>query len=346
MQESKRKFIRNVALTGMAFPLVKSAWSNPIHEEEIIPIQSIKPVKLKRGDTVAISSPAGAVWDDELVKEFTAILEGIGFKVVYGKTLTEKEGYLAGSDELRAKELNDFFADQSVKAIFCAKGGWGCARILPLLNYDMIQKNPKVIMGFSDITSLLIGIYAKTGLVTFHGPVGNSSWGDFSMTYVKKVLMSSAPVVCEHPVSGDEKFTTITSGQTKGILIGGNLSVVTSILGSEYVPVWKNKILFLEETGEEPYRLDRMLTQLKLCGVLDSISGFIFGKCSKCEAEEPEKAFTYQQVLEQHIKPLKIPAFYNSMIGHVRDKFTLPLGIEATMDADKGMICLNESAVS
>ena len=200
-------------------------------------------------------------------------------------------------------------------------------------------------MGFSDITSLLIAINAKTGMATYHGPVGNSGWNDFTIKYVKEVLVDKKIVSYAYPEEETDKFYTINPGKTHGVLVGGNLTVLASMIGSEYLSDWKNKILFLEETGEEPYRIDRMLTQLKLAGVLKNISGFVFGKCVKCEAEEPEKAFTLQQVLEQHIKPLGVPAFYGAMIGHIVNKYTIPIGINAEIDASTGSIKLLETAV-
>lgn len=305
----------------------------------------IKPPALKAGDTVAIISPAGAIWDDKQVEIFSVILKTFGFKIVYGKTLKEKFGYFAGTDELRANELNEFFADKSIKGIFCMKGGWGCARILDKIGYNIIQKNPKVIIGFSDITALLLAITAKTGLVTFHGPVGNSGWNDFTKSVFMNVAMT--PKVCTMPVNPltEEKPFTIFKGKASGELVGGNLTVLSAMIGSNYLPDWKNKILFLEEAKEEPYSIDRMLTQLKLSGVLDSIAGFVFGKCAKCEAEEPLHAFTFHEVILQHIQPLGIPAFYGAMIGHIENKLTLPLGIKATIDADKGSIELIENAV-
>ena len=342
MTRTRRNFIKTAGAAALGIPFLSSFRLSSFDENTGIEI--IKPKGLKPGDTIAISSPAGAVWDEKSIAEFIEILEEMGFKVVKGRTLYSRHGYFAGTDEIRAKEINDFFSDPNISAIFSMKGGWGCARLFSMIDYENIRKNPKIIMGFSDITSLLIAIYAKTGLVTFHGPVGNSSWGEFSMRYVKKVLIEKEKALMMSTGKMDDKGMTLNSGKAKGVLVGGNLSVVTSIIGSNYLPDWKNKILFLEERGEEPYRVDRMLTQLKLAGVLDNISGFVFGKC-KCEAEEPEKAFTYQQVFEQHIKPLKIPAFYNSMIGHIENKFTLPIGIEAEIDADKGTIQLLDTAV-
>ena len=339
----RRKFVSLIGVSTVSIPLMSAAIE---HNNENPLLPSIKPARLKKGDTVAISSPAGAVWDENLVEEFTQILTGLGLKVVVGKTVFERYGFLAGTDDFRAKELNDFFADKSIKAIFSAKGGWGCARILDKLDYSIIQGNPKVIIGFSDITSLLNAIYAKTGLITFHGPVGNSSWGEFSMRYVKEILFDGKKSLLAGPIFNKaEHPVTIKGGKAVGGLVGGNLSVLAGMMGSNYLPDWNNKILFLEETAEEPYRLDRMMTQLKLAGVLGKIKGIVFGKCVKCDAEEPEKAFTFMEVLEQNIKPLGIPAFYGAMIGHIENKYTLPIGVQVEMDADEGTIKLLEQAV-
>jgi len=342
--KDRRQFLKTSATLLAGVPFV--AKSTLLNSCKIIPGDTIKPTALKAGDTVAITSPAGAIWDQALVDKFSGTLKSLGFKVKLGQTLKEKYGYFAGKDELRAKELNDLFGDKEVKAIFSAKGGWGCARLLDKLDYDLIGKNPKIIMGFSDITSLLVAIYSKTGLVTFHGPVGNSGWNDFSVDYIKRVLMKKECVQYAYPDIDNDKPYTLNPGKAKGILVGGNLTVLSGIIGSEYLPDWKNKILFLEEAKEEPYSIDRMLTQLQLAGVLKNISGFAFGKCAECLAEEPEKAFLLKEVLEQHIKPLKIPAFYGAMIGHIENKYTIPLGVEAEIDAANGTIKLLECAVS
>ena len=339
---SRRHFLRTSGLLAASAILLPSAVKAQNFEADL---PKVKPPALKPGDVVAITSPAGAVWDDKQVEAFGSILTGFGFKVVYGQTFKEKFGYFAGTDELRAKELNDFFADKKVKGIFCMKGGWGCARIIDKIGYNIIQKNPKVFVGFSDISALLLAITTKTGLVTFHGPVGNSGWNDFTKSVFTNVAMT--PKICTLPVipPTEEKPFTITKGKASGEMVGGNLTVLTGLIGSNFLPDWKNKILFLEEAHEEPYSIDRMFTQLKLSGVLDSIAGFVFGKCAQCEAEEPLKGFTYHEVILQHILPLNIPAFYGAMIGHIENKLTLPLGIKATIDADKGIIELTESAV-
>lgn len=340
---SRRHFIKATGLIAAASILTPS---ETFAQNSISNKPKIKPNALKAGDTVAISSPAGAVWDEVQIETFTTILKGFGFNVIHGKTLKEKFGYFAGTDDLRANEINELFANKNVKGIFCMKGGWGCARLLDKIDYDLIEKNPKVLIGFSDITTLLVAITAKTGLVTFHGPVGNSGWNDFTKSIFINVVMT--PKAFEFPENPPSENTpiVINPGKASGELVGGNLTVLSALMGSSYLPDWKNKILFLEEAKEEPYSIDRMLTQLKLCGVLNSISGFIFGKCAKCLAEEPLKAFTFTEVINQHIKPLGIPAFYGAMIGHIENKLTVPLGVSATMDAEKGIISLDEHSVS
>ena len=339
---SRRHFIKStglIAATSLFHP------NEIFSQTTILEKGKIKPQALKSGDTIAITSPAGAVWDNSQVETFTAILQGFGFNVIHGKTLTEKFGYFAGTDELRANELNELFANKNVKGIFCMKGGWGCARLLDKIDYTLIEKNPKVFIGFSDITALLIAITSKTGLVTFHGPVGNSGWNDFTKSIFMNVAMTAKAFQFPENPTTENVPVIITPGKAIGELVGGNLTVITSIIGSSYLPDWKNKILFLEEVKEEPYSIDRMLTQLKLCGALNSISGFVFGKCAKCLAEEPLKSFTFHEVLLQHIQPLGIPAFYGAMIGHIENKLTLPLGVRANMDSEKGAIFLDENAV-
>lgn len=338
---SRRHFVKSTALLS-SLALLNQSFA-PLEE---LTKPKLKAKRLKAGDTIAITSPAGAVWDEAQVEKFSNILKGFGFNVVLGNTLKLKTGYFAGTDEDRAKELNDLFANKNIKGIFCMKGGWGCARILNLLDYKMIALNPKVLIGFSDITTLLNAIYTKTGLITFHGPVGNSGWNDWTSSVFKSVVMNREQTAFPTGPNVEDMTITINKGTVKGTLVGGNLTVISSLIGSGYLPDWKGKILFLEETKEEPYRIDRMLTQLKLAGVLKQLKGVAIGKFVKCEAEEPQKAFNYMQVLEQHFRLLTVPVFYGLMTGHIENKLTLPVGAEVSLDADLGTIKLNEGAVS
>ena len=225
--------------------------------------------------------------------------------------------YFAGTDEERAKELNEFFANPKVRGIFCAKGGWGSARLLDKLDFSIIKNNPKVLVGFSDITTLLNAIHAITGLITFHGPVGNSSWNAFTNEYFVSVAMHANKISFIHPENKTSDIIVFRPGVCEGELVGGNLTVLTAMLGTGYIPDFKNKILFLEEAHEEPYSIDRMLTQLKMSGVLNSVQGIVFGKCTECEAEEPQKSFTVQEVLQQHFSGLSVPVMVEIGRAHV-----------------------------
>jgi muramoyltetrapeptide carboxypeptidase len=347
MQTLRRSFLKQLGIAAVVSQFSTRTFSKPLLDSVI------KPPRLKPGDTVGLINPAGATFVSEDIKVVQESLAALGLKTKVGKHALDRYGYLGGTDEARADDVNAMFADKEVNAIITVRGGWGCNRILPLLNYDVIRKNPKIICGYSDITSLLVALYAKTGLVTFHGPVGTSTWNQFSLNYFKKILFDGETVTMENPKTiGDnlaqtkDRVETISKGKAKGKLVGGNLSVLSAMIGSEYLPNWKNHILFIEETDENIYRVDRMLTQLKLAGVLKQISGFVFGKCTKCEPGEGYGSLTLEEVLSDHIKPLGIPAWYGAMIGHIENKFTVPVGCEAEIDADAGTIRLLESAVA
>ncbi len=316
------------------------------------PGSTLKPPRLKAGDTVGLVNPAGATFHAEDVAVAAETVAALGLKMKTGEHLLDRYGYLAGSDKARAKDINDMFADRDVTAILTLRGGWGCNRILDLLDYNLISQNPKILMGYSDITSLLLALNARTGLVTFHGPVGVSTWNKYSTQFVKKLLFNAEAFSMENPreigdnlVQVKDRVLTINGGKAKGKLLGGNLSVLTAMVGSEFLPDFKDNILFLEEVGEDIYRVDRMLTQLKLAGILSRISGFVFGKCSDCGPGKGYGSLTLEEVFDDHIKPLEIPARYGSMIGHIEKKFTIPLGIDAEIDADTGRITLLEPAV-
>lgn len=283
--------------------------------------------ELKSGDTVAIVAPAGAVFDPKANEEFKLKLESIGFKVVLGKTTSLRNGYFAGEDKERAADLMNMFKDKSIRGIFCAKGGWGCARILPLLDMELIRKNPKLLIGFSDISSLLNAITDQAGLVTFHGPVGNSAWNDFSVTSFNACVLKR-----QEQLVALDNLTIWSEGKGEGPLWGGNLSVLCSLIGTPWFPDVKGGILLLEETTEEPFRIDRMLTQLQQAGLFKNINALVFGKCTKCVAEEPEKAFTVEEVFGRHFKNLPIPVVSGLPFGHTLDKLTLPLGCIASLD--------------
>lgn len=307
----------------------------------------IKPAKLQKGDTIGLISPGFILPDRLKYDKIVAQMKKLGFKVREGANARNQYGYLAGTDKERAADLNAMFADDSVDAILPFRGGWGCNRILPLIDFQLIRKNPKILVGYSDITTLLLAIYAKTGLITFHGPVGKSEWTDYTTSHFRNTLSygdSRTLDIPEKSLCEDcNKPSVITPGKAQGKLMGGNLSVLTAMMGSEYLPDWKGNILFLEDVGEDVYRIDRMITQLKLTGVLEKVSGVVFGQCTNCERSS-SYSLTLQQVFEDHIKPLGVPAFSGAMIGHIDNMLTLPVGVDAEIDAGEGAIFLRESA--
>ena len=333
----RRKFIKNTGLLTVV-------GISSINNAKATPKRSI-PTALRNGDTIALTAPAGAIFNKEHIVKIENKLAELGFKTIKGETLYQKEGYLAGTDEFRTNELLQFFKDKNVKAIIAMRGGWGCGRILGKLDYKLIKQNPKILMGYSDITSLLIAITNRTGLVTFHGPVGYSTWEEFSTGQVIKTLVKGDKFKLTNPSDNLEGLETLTGGKARGKLIGGNLTVVTSMIGTKHEPNWKNKILFLEDIGEEPYRIDRMLWQLKQAGVFNRINGLILGAFTKCQAEHPDESFSLAEILNQHFKNTTFPVYKGAAIGHITRKFTLPIGLDAEVDADAFSIDLLESAV-
>ncbi len=315
--------------------------------------QLIKPAALRPGDRVALINPAGATTHRVEIEIITESMQALGLEVKRPREPLRRYGYLAGTDEERADEFNEQFADASVRAVLAVRGGWGCARILPRIDYRLVRENPKILVGYSDVTALLLAVHARTGLVTFHGPVGLGPWNPFTVDYFRSVLMDGTAVTYTNPrrkgnhlAQVEDRVETIRSGKAAGPLLGGNLTVLAALMGSGYLPSWDGAVLFLEDINENIYRIDRALTQLRLAGVLDRIAGFVFGKCTECGPGEGYGSLTLEQVFDDHVLPLGIPAWQGAMIGHISDKFTLPEGIPAEIDADLGTIRLLEAAVS
>jgi len=313
--------------------------------QEVLFHEKIVPAALKIGDTIGVCAPAGGIKSKSEITDFEEILNNLGYKVIFSQNIEKKTGYFSGTDTERASDFMELIQNSEVKAIFFIRGGWGCARILDLLDYEIIRNNPKIIMGFSDPTALLCAITTKTGLITFHGPGGNSTWNEYSLDYINQLLVAGLPVVYQNKTE-DLPIITYSKGTVEGDLFGGNLSVLSGMIGSYYVPNWKGKILFLEDVAEEPYRIDRMLTHLKLAGVFDEISGLILGNFRKCLAEEPDLSFTLEEVFDQHFKGAKFPVYYGAQIGHTTNKFTVPIGVKIEMNADNGTFRLLNSVVS
>ena len=313
--------------------------------------KNLLPAALKKGDLVGLISPSAATAD---LMQFTfakEAMEGLGLKVIEGKHLKNRRGHLAGTDEERAADLNEMFANKAVKAIICIRGGSGAARILPLIDYKTVKNNPKPLLGYSDITALHNALFAQTGLITFHGPNGSGTWGKFNVNQFKRLFFeNNEKLVYENEVEETEdlvvkknRIRTIFSGKATGELVGGNLTVLTSLAGSPYLPSFKGKILFLEDIGEEPYRIDRMMSTLMLMGVFQEIKGFVFGQCTDCDPSGGYGNLTLDQIFDDYLLPHKIPAFRGAMIGHVPKQFLLPHGAKVILDADQGTLTTDQS---
>ncbi len=340
----KREFLKSLGLLAGVTPFMAFSSSASYPKNS-----TLLPKALQKGDTVGLISPSAATADRMQFTFAKEALEALGFQVKLGENLKNRRGHLAGTDAERAGDLNAMFADQEVKGIVCIRGGSGAARILPLIDYDMIKKNPKPLMGYSDITALHCAIYSQTGLITFHGPNGTGSWNSFNVKRFEDLYFSQELVTFENEqIQGDDlviksnRIQTLFPGKVEGKLLGGNLTVLTALSGSPYYPDFKNAILYIEDVGEDPYRIDRMMSTLKLNGTLDQLNGFVFGQCTDCEPGGGYGSLSLDQVLDDYILPLKIPAYSGAMFGHVSKQFIIPNGAKVQLDADRGSFQLLE----
>jgi muramoyltetrapeptide carboxypeptidase len=347
--ESRREFLRHAGAGALALGAARPARGAAALRAR----PPVKPRRLSAGDVVGLVAPASAVFLSEEIDVAQDLVRALGLEPRLGAHVRDRHGYLAGRDEDRAADLNGFFADPAVKGVMAIQGGWGCARILPLLDWDVLAANPKVLAGYSDITALHCGLNARTGLVTFHAPIALSQWPPFSVEHFRRVVFDGEAVEMVNPphdpektlVNQETRTRTITPGRARGRLVGGNLTIVTSLVGSSYVPSLDGAVLFLEDTNEQIYRIDRMLTQLSLAGLLGGIRGFVFGGCRECDPGEGYGSLTLEEAIGEHVRPLGVPAYQGAMIGHRPRQFTVPIGIEVEVDADAGTLRMLEPAV-
>jgi len=347
----RRAFIRNsTLLTGVAaLSGTSNIYGNP--NNKISLPTKIKPSRLRKGDTVGLITPAGYISPKQL-DEAIENIESLGFKPYFTKNIHDKYGYLAGKDDIRANDINHMFENDKVDGIFCARGGYGVARMLRQINYDAIKANPKVLVGYSDITALHYAIYSQTGLVTFHGPVATSTFNEFTVDNLVKTIMKPEEETVFTPADdsgSDYEIYTIREGKAHGELIGGNLSLAVTFLGTPYDVDYKNKILYLEEVDEKPYRVDRMLTHLYQAGKLEEIAGVALGIFRRCNARvgsaKGEQSLSLKEVLYNKLYDLGVPVIYGLSFGHVENKYTIPFGINAELDVQKQTLTLTEPAV-
>ncbi len=347
----RRKFFRTASALSASVivnPLLASD-KNSYTKMPDSPVQ--KPKRLREGDTVGLVAPAGFISENQLARSIQN-LEKLGFRVKYTDRLFARHGYFAGDDETRARDLEGMFADPVVKGIFCVRGGWGSARIIPYLDFGLIKNNPKAFLGFSDITTLSYVLFVKTGLVTFHGVNSATSFNEYTTQNFKKVVCNPSPKTVLYTADEERTETeyetrVIRSGVAAGPLVGGNLSIMVSLLGTPYDIDTEGKLIFIEEVREEPYRIDRMLTQMRIAGKFCGAAGVVMGVFRDCHPRiEDSHGFSLHEVLYDRLHDLGIPVLYGMSFGHIVNKLTFPVGIQAELNTVYKKITLLEEAVT
>jgi muramoyltetrapeptide carboxypeptidase len=309
----------------------------------------IKPPRLRKGDVIGLIAPASTPSSEEKILKGALYLEQLGYRIKCGKHIRTVYGYLAGNDDERSADFNEMVHDKNVKAVFAIRGGYGTPRLLQKIDYRALKANPKIIVGYSDITALQLAIFRKIGLVTFSGPMtGSEMWRDFD-AYTEEHfwrLLTSNKKIGTMKNPANEPLFTLRAGKAEGRLLGGNLSLLACLIGTPYQPAIEKSILVLEDVEESPYRIDRMLAQLLNAGILHKLQGLVFGKFTDCVPSNPNDPFlTIDQILEDFVSKIECPAVANFQYGHIAKKLTLPWGLKTKIDTKKNKMEIVESAV-
>lgn len=313
----------------------------------------VRPPLLGAGCRVALVAPAGPLLEHDDLQRGEELCRALGFEPQLGLNTSRRYGYLAGTDEERLSDLNAAIADPGVDAIWCLRGGYGLTRILDQVDFSPLRKRPKAIIGFSDITALLNAAQVESGLVTFHAPMARAPLTPFSRRHFERVLTRADPAgrlsrvvpTGDVLVPTEGRVVTLVPGQAVGPLVGGNLTLLQCLIGTRYFPELTGALLFLEDVGESLYAVDRMLAQLRSVGALQKVAGVIVGQFTELKRGSDDGALGFDEVLATYLVPLKIPAAYGFPIGHVDDQWTLPLGVNARLDATAGEVEILDGAV-
>jgi muramoyltetrapeptide carboxypeptidase len=300
-----------------------------------------------------VVAPASATFERIELEYAGDVLRALELEPRFGEHTARRFGYLAGEDAQRAEDFNRAFGDRSIDAVFALRGGWGSGRMLPLIDFPLIARNPKLLFGYSDITALLLAVQARCGLTGIHGPNLLSDWNPFVVDLLKRLVFDAEAVEyrafrpqTDSLASMEGRIQTLVPGVAEGRLVGGNLTVLAALVGTPYMPDLRGCLLFLEDVHEAIYRLDRAMTQLRLAGLLEQVAGIVFGGFSDIPREDGFGGFTLTEMLEQHCRAVKKPAYLGAAFGHVAHNSPIPLGVRARMDADAGVLRLLEPAVS
>jgi len=310
----------------------------------------IIPQRLRPRDVVGLVTPASPVRDASRIDAGVRYLERNGLRVKLGSHVRSVYGYLAGADQERADDLHEMFRDPEVKAVFALRGGYGATRILPLLDFDLLRRHPKILVGYSDITALLLSIYARSSLLTFHGPMAAVEFAvepDPAMEELFWDTVFGRKTAPSFAVAEAGARRVLRPGFARGRLLGGNLSLLAAMAGTPYLPDFTGSLFFIEEIGEEPYRVDRMITQLLQAGVLGGVAGILAGQFTDCAPKDPtQPSLSVDDVLRSLSEKLFVPFVSGCRIGHVPNSLTLPIGILAELDAETSSLTFLEPVVA
>ena len=312
------------------------------------------PPKVNANSRIALVAPAGPLLDRDDLQRAGELCRALGHEPVLGAHAGGRYGYLAGSDDDRVADLNAALADDRVDAIWCLRGGYGVTRILHRVDVDAFRGRPKPVIGFSDITALLNGLTRAAGVVTFHGPTARHPMTAFSRRHFERVLGSAQaagrlerlPPPPDVLVPRTPRIATIVRGRADGRLVGGNLTLLQCLLGTPWQPDFEGALLFLEDVGEDLYRVDRALSHLRLAGLLDRLAGVIVGQFTDMKRATSDGGLGFDEVLASYFEPLRVPTAMGFPIGHLDDQWTLPIGSRAGLDADAGEVEILDAAVS
>jgi muramoyltetrapeptide carboxypeptidase len=346
----RRNFLTTASAAVVSLPIAATLRAGTISQGGLV-----RPRALRAGDAVGLVTPATEVPDPDRLALAEHTIKYLGLRVKRGKHVGRRFGTYRESVETRLDDLHSMFRDPEVRGVFAIRGGYGSAHLLDRLDYDLIRRNPKVFVGYSDITAMHLAINRHARLVTFHGPIVLSRFTDYTQQHFRKVLFQTTPPgsVSNPPESNElrpaHSLRTVRPGTATGQLVGGNLSLIVSTLGTPYEIDTRGKILFLEDVEEQAYSIDRMLTQLRLAGKLKDAAGIIWGECDGCGARDYKPStvlpFSVGEVVDNLFGTLQIPVLSGLTIGHTSDQLTLPLGVTATLDASAGTLDIKEAAV-
>jgi muramoyltetrapeptide carboxypeptidase len=314
----------------------------------------IRPPRLARGSRVALVAPAGPLLERDDLTRAEALCRALGYEPVLGRNTAERYGYFAGSDDQRLADLNDALRDPDSAAIWCLRGGFGTTRILDRVDFDALARRPKPIIGYSDITAILNAATKRAGVVTFHAPMARAAMPPFSRRHFERVIGSGEaagrlerlPEPADVLLPRENRIAALRGGVAEGPLMGGNLTLLQCLLGTPHFPELDGAILFLEDVGEDLYRVDRALAHLRMAGAFERLAGIAVGRFTDLKRAMTDGALGFDEVLATYFLPLGIPVAYGFPIGHIDDQWTLPLGVRARLDADAGEMDLLDAAVS